>query len=723
MPPRDDEDLLLLDRIQELARLTAAPLEAGAVFARGLDLLASSLAADSGLVVEATGGEAREAARFGVTPPDALRAAATTAALGRTSEIDGGVAVPIPGDDEPVGALALRIGRRLGAREMAFLRAGVGQIAAALAASRSIEQSARQSELLSERNTELEALRELVETLAELENDEAILRAGLDLVLDRLRLDTGWILLGRSGREELTLAVHRGLDAAFVTRAASEGIGRCLCHDVFRSGRLQLARNTRECPRLPEIACAGRTESHACIPLRFEGGVLGVMNVATRPGEVFSDATLRFLETVGRQVCLSVDKSRTVRGQNRANAEARALAALARAVGGSLDYEHVLGAVGEYTRQLLDAERSAIFLDDGGATLQFAFLSGPPLAGLEVGHRADIAALGSRALLRALNQRKTLVIEDVSKDPRVNLELARKWDVGSEILVPLVAHDRLEGLLVTTRSSPGAWLPAQVDLADALGRQASVALENARLYREARDTLVRLQKAQEEMIKAERLAAIGTLAASLAHEVRNPLNSINLQLVLLQRKVGRLDEHERSPLTEPIETARAEIVRLEGLVQEFLTLSSIDRLSLVRVDPEVPVREVARLLAPLALERGVSIVEAYAVPARPIPLDPEKLKQALINLARNAVEAMPDGGILSLAIQPVAAGAEIRIADTGIGIPPDLDVFGLFQTNKPGGTGLGLPIARRIIEAHGGTIRYAPVPGGGTEFVVSLKSD
>src|SRR5439155_13730964 len=130
--------------------------------------------------------------------------------------------------------------------------------------------------------------------------------------------------------------------------------------------------------------------------------------------------------------------------------------------------------------------------------------------------------------------------------------------------------------------------------------------ENARLYREAQDALLGLQKAQYGMMRSERLAAVGTLASSLAHEVRNPLNSINLQLVLLSRRVGRLGEAKRAELTALIETARREITRLDGLVEEFLSLSTIDRLSLAQADTNELVREVLALMAPAAREQSVA---------------------------------------------------------------------------------------------------------------------
>jgi signal transduction histidine kinase len=222
------------------------------------------------------------------------------------------------------------------------------------------------------------------------------------------------------------------------------------------------------------------------------------------------------------------------------------------------------------------------------------------------------------------------------------------------------------------------------------------------------------------MMRAERMATVGTLASSLAHEVRNPLNSINLQLVLLSRRVAKLGAQEE--MAGLLETARREIARLDSLVEEFLSLSTIDRISLAAAQPEEVVREVTDLLAPMARTRGIEVSEDLDGPLPPISMDREKIKQVLINVMRNAIEAMPEGGSLRMSIRRSDDTVAIDVADTGTGIAPGLDVFDFFVSTKRGGTGLGLPIARRIVEGHGGALSYHSEPGRGTTFTITLKA-
>jgi signal transduction histidine kinase len=713
-----------LAELGELVRLTAAPASTREISEQGIRLLCRSLGASGAALILRRPEEAdlEVTCTCGKTPAEDLLAEASRALSSSEPVLEGAtlVGIRLPGETGPVGAIVVGRPRFWGEQARAFSATAARVIAAALRAAATIEEGLAQRELLAQRNLELEILNELARRLEELSTENEMLQAALELVLEKLGLRAGWIFWGREEEGRLSLAAARGISERFVRQARQGGIGRCLCADVFETGRLQFARNTVDCPRLPELVEGREVLTHACVPLKFGRGVLGVMNIANLPGRLFTPQELRFLETVGRQVAVSVDRARRAQAERKRAAEAQALASLARATSATLELEKVLEAVASYVRELLEADRCAILLGEHEAALRLAFLSGPPMSGLEVGSSVDLGKLGARGAVEALRQKRTLAIEDASTDPRANAELARAWSVGSTLLVPLLAHEQVVGLLMISRFAPSAWPPAEIHLGEAFGRQAAVAIENARLYQELRESLVRLHGAQESMVRAERLAAVGTLAASLAHEVRNPLNSINLQLVLLSRRAGQLAEPERARFEGLVEAARREVTRLETLVQEFLALSSTDRVRLLPRSPGAVLREVAQLMAPVAREHGVSVREEISEPLPEVPLDADKLKQALINLVRNAIEAMPSGGRLTLSAEAVDAEVHLRVADTGVGIPPGVDVFDVFLTTKEGGTGLGLPIVRRIVEAHGGRVFYETQPGAGTVFTIAL---
>jgi signal transduction histidine kinase len=729
MPPSafDPADGLLL--LGEFACQAVPPAGEAEICDQGLHVALRALKAARGALFLENGsaGELRRVAIHGRSAkeiPESL-ARAAMAEPGKLKEARRSgepfrVAMPLPGPKGAIGALLLEGPEKWDESARQFARSLARSLSAALCTARKLDESRMQGELLARRNVELETLRELGTRLQEKVSDYEILETALKLVLEKLGLRSGWIFWGESKEGKLELAACEGLSKPFVAQAREAGIGKCLCQDVFASGKLQVARNTLECPRLPDLLEGELCTSHACVPLKFERGVQGVLNIANRPGQVFSSQELQFLETVGGQICLAVNKAQAARAEARRDAESRALGSLVRAIGGSLERERVLAAVGEYARGLLQVDRCAIFLGESSSALTLAYLSGPALEGLELGKYADLEGMRSRAFPEAIRGRAPLVVSNAAEDPRANPELARRWNILSALVVPLIAHQRILGLLLATRAVPSTWDAGDVELADALARHAAVAMENAGLYQEAQEALLRLQRAQYGMMRAERLAAVGTLASSLAHEVRNPLNSINLQLVLLSRRLERLDDPKRTEMATFIESARKEISRLNDLVEEFLSLSTVDRVSLAEVEPSEVVREALELMTPAAHQHGVAVTFHREGPFSSLRLDREKIKQVLINLIRNAIEAMPQGGTLTVITRMEEGGLFIQVGDTGVGIEPGQEVFDFFVTTKKGGTGLGLPIAKRIVEAHGGILSYESRPGRGTVFSVRL---
>jgi PAS domain S-box-containing protein len=222
---------------------------------------------------------------------------------------------------------------------------------------------------------------------------------------------------------------------------------------------------------------------------------------------------------------------------------------------------------------------------------------------------------------------------------------------------------------------------------------------------------------------AEALSAMGTLALNLAHEIRNPLNAAVLQLHLLGRHIGKLavDDETRRALHHKAQIVGDEIGRLNRLLTEFLELAR----------PRAPVRE---LVAFGRLVNDVLDLEQGAAAARGIVIvrqlewdcallgDPEKLKQVVLNLVMNALEAMKDGGKLTIEVAHVGEHVRLIVDDTGIGIDPEAlaQVFDPFFTTKEAGTGLGLSIVRKIVDQHRGDVRLESQRGSGTRAAVIL---
>ena len=226
------------------------------------------------------------------------------------------------------------------------------------------------------------------------------------------------------------------------------------------------------------------------------------------------------------------------------------------------------------------------------------------------------------------------------------------------------------------------------------------------------------QEMLRRVLRAERLAAVGTMAAGLAHEVRNPLNSASLQLTVLERRLAR---GEGAGATAPIiGIIKSEIERLDHLVRDFLAFAKPSPLEPRPVSIGDLLEAVTELIRPEAEAARVAVSTTVA-PALPAAAgDPERLRQVLLNLTRNAIEAMQGrGGRLTLRAKPGADTVDVEVEDDGPGFADDLPVFDAFFTTKDQGTGLGLSLVHRIVADHGGTIRVQSRPGR-TCFTVTL---
>lgn len=219
-------------------------------------------------------------------------------------------------------------------------------------------------------------------------------------------------------------------------------------------------------------------------------------------------------------------------------------------------------------------------------------------------------------------------------------------------------------------------------------------------------------------VRAERLAAVGTLAAGLAHEVRNPLNSANLQLQVLKR---RLAKGQSDGVAQSADIVAGEIQRLDRLVSDFLAFARPQPLALSPVDPNHFVQSVHAQLLPEAEAKGVSLGFVGAPQIENVDIEEERMRQVLLNLARNAIEAVGKGGAVELRTHAADASGNLTIAveDDGPGFPEDAPIFDAFYTTKEHGTGLGLAIAHRIVTDHGGTLSVSSGPGR-TRFSVVL---
>lgn len=289
---------------------------------------------------------------------------------------------------------------------------------------------------------------------------------------------------------------------------------------------------------------------------------------------------------------------------------------------------------------------------------------------------------------------------------------------GVELAVGLRVKRRLVGLLTLgRRPDERLYDNADVELVTTIANQLAIALENARLYEE-------LRQSRDEVHRITALSAVGTLAAGIAHEVRNPLVAVRTFLELFPDRLN-----DREFLGNFGDLALSEIKRIERLISDMLSLARTHERTMEAVDLRTVVEPVARLVGPQAQKRDITLTLNLASRMPPIHGSAAQLEQVILNLVMNAIDASPDGGTVAIRLLPARAAngdlnVRLEVEDHGPGIPPDLRdaIFTPFFTTKDSGTGLGLAVAHQIVAEHGGGLSVCPTPGGGATFTVSLPA-
>jgi two-component system, NtrC family, sensor histidine kinase HydH len=282
----------------------------------------------------------------------------------------------------------------------------------------------------------------------------------------------------------------------------------------------------------------------------------------------------------------------------------------------------------------------------------------------------------------------------------------------SEVIV-LTGFATLESAAAAVRAGACAYLLKPCATPDLL-LAVEQAMRQVRLHAEKRELARRTQV-------AEKLAAVGTMTAGLSHEIRNPLNAAGLQLTVLERRVRKLSAELQPPLLEPLTLVQDEIRRLEHILQDFLQFARPEQVTMNPVEVTMLMERVVQFFAADAGKRHISLFvegEKDLVVAG----DEGRLRQALVNLTLNALDATPAGGRITLAAQRHEDTVLVTVTDSGPGIPADVvdRIFEPFFTTKAAGSGLGLPIVHAIITQHGGTLTVANRRGGGAQFKLRL---
>jgi len=381
-----------------------------------------------------------------------------------------------------------------------------------------------------------------------------------------------------------------------------------------------------------------------------------------------------------------------------------AVARIGELAAATLDTSEILSRVVAITAGIMKADVCSIYLlDPSDGSLVLAATRG--LRDDAVG--AVRINPGEGITGRAAKQDRIVAVSDVRLDSRNKFfPITGEDEYRSLLSVPLRFHDELIGVMNVQTRAPRVFGKSERRLLRTIAHQVSGSIRNARLYESVLAAKRELENAQERLVESEKMAALGRLAATLSHELRNPLAGLKGASQLLLRRTAEHDERR-----EYVSLILAEVGRLGRIVDDLLHFARPKASQFDFIDANQVVQDALTLHSEDFFSRGI-VFRKRLSKLPPIRADRDKFTQIVVNILLNARDAMPDGGELLITSGWVRSESEGRdsvvfqFRDTGPGIPDDVrtHIFEPFFTTKPTGVGLGLPICRAIAEEHGGSV-------------------
>jgi len=399
-----------------------------------------------------------------------------------------------------------------------------------------------------------------------------------------------------------------------------------------------------------------------------------------------------------------------------------AVAKIGELVTRTLDMSEILERVVAVTADIMKVDVCSIYLYDES--------DGKLVLEATIGLREDAVGNvrinpGEGITGRAAKQGRTVAVSDVTRDRRnVYIPITGEEEYRSLLSVPLKFQDDLIGVINVQTRKPRRFLENERRLLKTIAHQVSGLIRNARLYESVSKAKRELEQTQEKLIQSEKMAALGRLAATLSHELRNPLAGLKGATQLLLKKTDENDER-----TQYIRLILDEVNRLGRIVEDLLLFSRPREFRYEIVEPNRIIEDALLLISPDLASRKIVLHKRLSKLPR-IEADGDKFKQVVVNIILNAMDAMPEGGELFVSSgvigheQEGAKFTTFQFRDTGAGMPEEVleHLFEPFYTTKASGVGLGLAVCKSIIEEHGGSISVSSrTTGEDRGTVVTVK--
>ncbi len=435
-------------------------------------------------------------------------------------------------------------------------------------------------------------------------------------------------------------------------------------------------------------------------PTHGTRGVTGVLAVAGGYAQPLPASLEQAMTLLTHHAGLSLERGQTYQSLERQLAEMATVQEVCRGILSATNLEDLLNLIARVASRVMQADWAITWLAEGPEEgLKPASVSGN--LAVDEGLAESLQNLAARAARSS----RPLLLADATADG--TLPPRESGEPRSLLLVPLTAFDRNLGVLaVGDRESSGdlgdgVFREEDEQFLSILAAQAAIAIKNAHLFAQVRETEKRLRETQGLLLQTEKLAALGEMSAKVAHEIRNPLSAIGG----FARRIGR-NLAAGDPNEEYAQLIVRETQRLEGILTEQLEFARLSRPRLLQVDLSRLAKETLVLVREEAQRKGIHIVEEFGTELPPVLLDADKVKQVLLNILNNALGAVDRGNHILLRTERSGTDLAIEIANDGEPLPGEIldSLFVPFATTKAGGSGLGLAVAYQIVKEHGGEI-------------------
>ncbi len=576
----------------------------------------------------------------------------------------------------------------------------------------------------------IEALYDIDRVISQTLDIDSIFQNALTKALEVTETEAGGIYLLEEDGETLNLKAHLGISQELATSLSKIKVGQGVSGMAVKSGK-PVAMDIEKYPS-PELVAPLIKEgivSIASSPLIAKGKVLGALTFANKRGRPISQDDLELLASIGSQIGITVENARLFNELERSHKTLKALYAIENVVSRSLNLEEIFKVALSKVLEVTDTETGTLYSFDGEVLHLEAFEGLSP----EFIERAIIRKMGE-GIPGIAAQLKKAITMDISQFPSSNLlSYVKKEGLVSFIGTPLLSKGKVVGALALGRKKKLAFTPSDLDLLFSIGNAIGGAAENARLYRESKENLQKLQSAYEELQTLDKMK--DEFISVVSHELKTPLISIKgYGEVLYDEKIGRISDEQKKSLEAIIRNAD----RLTRLIDSILFISKLQAGKVEFKFEPLNLEEIVRICVSDfkgTMDNKQIIFEKDIPEISRVKGDKDRFIEVIANILDNAVKFTSEGGKISIRAWDDGEFVHLTVSDTGIGIPSDVipKLFTRFYqldastARKYGGTGLGLYITKNIIDAFNGKIWIESEVGKGTTvhvlFPIAKESD